>query len=77
MTYPFYSSDISDILAGGGRGADALLVGGSDHPSGYLPDPGLVNAVNVALLLGKPILLTGDPGTGKTQLAYSTASPGN
>jgi MoxR-like ATPase len=73
MTYPLYSSDISDIISEGGYGAEAPLIGSSDHPSGYLPDPGLVDAVNVALLLGKPMLLTGDPGTGKTQLAYSVA----
>jgi MoxR-like ATPase len=29
--------------------------------------------VNVALLLGQPLLLTGEPGTGKTQLAFSLA----
>jgi MoxR-like ATPase len=40
-------------------------------PQGYIPDPGLVDAVNVALLLGQPLLVTGEPGTGKTQLAYS------
>jgi MoxR-like ATPase len=38
-----------------------------------MPDPGLVDAVNVALMLGQPLLLTGEPGTGKTQLAYSVA----
>ncbi|MFN0123011.1 MAG: AAA family ATPase [Blastocatellia bacterium] len=42
-------------------------------PAGYRPDPGLVDAVNVALLLNQPLLLTGEPGTGKTQLAYSVA----
>jgi MoxR-like ATPase len=31
----------------------------------------LVNAVNVALLLEKPLLLTGEPGVGKSQLAHS------
>jgi MoxR-like ATPase len=31
----------------------------------------LVNAVNVALLLDRPLLLTGEPGTGKSQLAHS------
>ncbi len=41
--------------------------------SEYLPDPGLVDAVNVALVLGQPLLLTGEPGTGKTQLAYYLA----
>lgn len=43
------------------------------RPEAYLPDEGLVKAVNVALLLGQPLLLTGEPGTGKTQLAYSLA----
>jgi len=43
------------------------------RPENYLPDEGLVDAVNVALLLGQPLLLTGEPGTGKTQLAYSLA----
>lgn len=42
-------------------------------PRGYQPDAGLVNAVNVALLLEQPLLVTGEPGTGKTQLAYSLA----
>jgi MoxR-like ATPase len=43
------------------------------RPEDYLPDKELVDAVNVALLLGQPLLLTGKPGTGKTQLAYNLA----
>jgi hypothetical protein len=43
------------------------------RPQDYIAEPGLVNAVNVALLLNKPLLLTGEPGTGKSQLAYSLA----
>lgn len=39
----------------------------------YMPSPDLVNAVNVALALGQPLLLTGEPGTGKTQLAKHIA----
>jgi MoxR-like ATPase len=46
---------------------------GRDNPADYRPDPGLVAAVNVALTLCRPLLLTGDPGTGKTQLAFSVA----
>ncbi|HJX89339.1 MAG TPA: AAA family ATPase, partial [Pyrinomonadaceae bacterium] len=42
-------------------------------PAGYKPDQGLIDAVNVALMLGQPLLLTGEPGTGKTQLANSVA----
>lgn len=40
-------------------------------PEKYLPDPGLVDAANVAVMLGQPLLLTGAPGTGKTQFASS------
>jgi MoxR-like ATPase len=39
----------------------------------YCPDENLRDAVNVALTLGLPLLLTGEPGTGKTQLANSLA----
>ena len=44
-----------------------------NDPKLYIPSKGLINAVNVALNLGKPLLLTGEPGTGKTQLAYHVA----
>ncbi len=40
-----------------------------DHPAGYVASGDLVDAVNTALLLRKPLLLTGNPGTGKSQLA--------
>lgn len=42
-------------------------------PRLYLPSKGLVGAVNVSLNLGQPLLLTGEPGTGKTQLAHHVA----
>ncbi len=39
----------------------------------YQPDADLVDAVNVALAVGAPLLLTGEPGTGKTQVAHYLA----
>jgi MoxR-like ATPase len=39
----------------------------------YQPDSDLVDAVNVALAVGAPLLLTGEPGTGKTQVAHYLA----
>ncbi|MEZ5403788.1 MAG: MoxR family ATPase [Bryobacteraceae bacterium] len=38
-------------------------------PAGYLPDQGLADAIRVALVLRKPLLVTGEPGTGKTECA--------
>jgi MoxR-like ATPase len=42
-------------------------------PTKYLLSEELKNAVKVAITLGQPLLVTGEPGTGKTQLAYKVA----
>ena len=39
----------------------------------YIPSPGLNDAAQVAIDLGMPLLLTGAPGTGKTDLAHYLA----
>ena len=39
----------------------------------YLPDDDLVDAVNLAILLERPLLLMGEPGCGKTRLAEALA----
>lgn len=44
-----------------------------DDPGDYLAEEGLRDAVNVAITLGQPLIVTGEPGTGKTQLAGSVA----
>ena len=41
-----------------------------NDPATYILSDELKNAVNVALMLNQPLILTGEPGTGKTQLAY-------
>ncbi len=44
-----------------------------DLMSPYLPNPELVEAVNLAIYLERPLLLKGEPGCGKTQLASAVA----
>jgi MoxR-like ATPase len=39
----------------------------------YFPDPELVNAVNIALLVNRPLLVMGEPGCGKSLLAKDIA----
>lgn len=41
------------------------------HP--YLPSKELIDAVNVAIFLERPLLLKGEPGCGKTRLAKAVA----
>ena len=35
----------------------------------YVADEGMIKAVEIAIALGKPLLISGEPGTGKTKLA--------
>jgi MoxR-like ATPase len=42
-------------------------------PKGYVASQDLMAAVNVAVTLGRPLLVTGEPGTGKSDLAKSVA----
>jgi MoxR-like ATPase len=39
----------------------------------YLADGKLAEAVDLAIALGRPLLLQGEPGSGKTRLAYAVA----
>jgi MoxR-like ATPase len=39
----------------------------------YIAGPELEEAVNLAIALGRPLLLQGDPGAGKTRLAYAVS----
>jgi MoxR-like ATPase len=46
---------------------------GINDPQNYIASAGLRDAFNVALALGQPLLITGEPGTGKTRFAESAA----
>ena len=40
----------------------------------YVADDGLIKAVEISIALGKPLLISGEPGTGKTKLADYVAA---
>lgn len=39
----------------------------------FVPGESLTNAMNTAITVGEPLLITGEPGTGKTQAGYYAA----
>ena len=39
----------------------------------YIADSALQNAVNISIALGRPLIIKGEPGTGKTMLSESIA----
>jgi len=73
MTYPFIKKDRKKPIPANHLNLPAFQRGFENHPQDYDIDTGLEEAVNVALLMGQPLLLTGEPGCGKTRLAYRVA----
>lgn len=63
--YPFLALAGTDPLR-----LDRPLSANYPDASKYLPADGLPEALDAAMLLGMPLLLTGEPGTGKTRAAY-------
>lgn len=59
--------------AGTGERKYKPLEGAWEKREPYIASSDLAEAVNMAIYLGRPLLLEGDPGVGKTRLAYAIA----
>src|SRR4051794_15277625 len=69
FTNPLFTPDEQPAWAPGQDGD-----GTPEHRDAYVfHDPRVVTAVNVALAARRPLLLTGDPGSGKSSLAFAVA----
>ena len=69
--FPFYTGQPQQVCSETPAALPLLMRDREADARKYIAEVGLVDAVNVMLILGQPLLLTGEPGTGKTQLAYS------
>jgi MoxR-like ATPase len=54
--------------------SDPAAVAAALDDAGYLPDEGVATAAFLAMRLGRPLFLEGDPGVGKTALAQALAT---
>jgi MoxR-like ATPase len=69
-----------DVYAGDGGNHADLAAHLPDQPplareeGRYLAAPELALAVNISIAVGQPLLVTGEPGCGKTRLAWSVAA---
>src|SRR5205807_30570 len=61
------------LYVGDGQQHYEPLLDAPAHAEPYLPAPDLKDAVNMALYLRRPLLVEGEPGTGKTRLAFAVA----
>lgn len=64
----------SDALKLGKEGA--ISINGLDNKTrgkDYILEPNVIAAVDIAMGLGRPLLISGDPGVGKTELGFAIA----
>jgi MoxR-like ATPase len=68
-----------DVYVGDGANHSDRVAGAAEQPTvfrehgKYLASEDLVDAVNIAIAVGQPLLVTGEAGCGKTRLAWSIA----
>ena len=69
MSFPPPQPDVAVDHGVGSRTLDVAQVDAALREHGYLPDRGLATAVFLAIALRRPLLLEGEAGVGKTEVA--------
>jgi MoxR-like ATPase len=67
------NSSASFVFHGDGREPEERHPESPSHPEPYVAAEGLIQAVNLAIHVGRPLLLEGEAGCGKTRLARAIA----
>ncbi|MEL6829400.1 MAG: MoxR family ATPase [Pseudomonadota bacterium] len=77
MKYPLFTKGLGETEASDpsprAEELETLSTAALDDPSNYVFSRDLSQAINVSLILGMPLLITGEPGTGKTELGRAVA----
>jgi MoxR-like ATPase len=68
-----HAADGGSQAVGGETGELGVRPGVVERARAYRPSSDVLDTVNAALFLRRPLLVTGKPGTGKSTLAYSIA----
>jgi MoxR-like ATPase len=69
----FNAGVLEDVSALGNRPFTEFKRGFAEDARHFIPGEQLETAINTAVAVGEPLLITGEPGTGKTQAAYYAA----
>jgi MoxR-like ATPase len=64
---------IPDKYCSMNRNIDLSTIELNTSPGNYIASEPLIQAVEIAVALNKPLVISGEPGTGKTQLAFWVA----
>ena len=71
-THPYFKNNKGNIISNfWDKKEEVFRPAGGLNP--YLPSPEIIELVRIAQILRRPILVRGEPGCGKTQLAKSVA----
>ena len=71
---PVHTGQAVPVSTAAGDYIDPLVYAAARRDPPYIPSADLVDAVNLSIAIERPLLLKGEPGSGKTRLAKAVAA---